>query len=474
MAKNILAIGIELATDEIQEDAFGSRTSLLDWDIVIFRPDIHSFVDNRDDYLGKPCLNDASSFRLKECCEHWRREIQQAIEAGKTVVVFLPPLQEVYIATGERTHSGTGRNQKTTRIVDLYSNYDCLPVNANPVTAKGSAMKLTARGAEVLASYWAEFSSQSEYHVILTADDVPACVVTRAGDKAVGALKRSKNSAGSLILLPDLGVDSDHFVKEEDEENVWTDEARQFAARLLSSIVALDKALRSAGEVTPEPAWANAIEYTLESEQRLRVELLAVEQRVEEVQRKKEELLESLRSAGRLRGLLYEKGKPLEDAIIRALRLLGFKAESYKDTSSEFDVVFESAEGRLIGEAEGKDNKAINVDKLRQLAMNIHEDLQREEVLTSAKAVLFGNGYRLSSLHERTAAFTEKCVSAAKTSSTALVATADLFKVAHYLADNDDEHFATQCRTALLSAIGLVSFPEAPMTDSEDSTPVQE
>lgn len=474
MTKNILSVGIALATDEIQEDDFVSKTSLLDWDIIIFRPDITDFIDYRDDYLGKPCLDDASSFRLKECCEHWRHEIKQAVEAGKTVVVFLPPLQEVYIATGERTHSGTGRNQKTTRIVTLYSNFNCLPIAAGPVNAKGSAMKLSAHGADVLASYWSEFENQSEYHVVLTADDIPACIVTRTGEKAVGALRRSKNSAGSLILLPDLDFYPDHFFKDEDEGNVWTDKASQFAIRLLSSIVLLDKALRSAGEVTPEPAWACAAEFTLKSEQILRIELLSVEAKIEEVQKNKEELLESLRSTGRLRHLLYEKGKPLEGAIIRALQLMGFKAETYKDATSEFDVVFESAEGRLIGEAEGKDNKAINVDKLRQLAMNIHEDLQREEILTPAKAVLFGNGYRLSAIPERAIAFTEKCVSAATASSTALVATADLFKVARYLADNTDESFAKQCRTVLLSAVGLTTFPEPPSTMVEDLPLVKE
>jgi hypothetical protein len=59
-------------------------------------------------------------------------------------------------------------------------------------------------------------------------------------------------------------------------------------------------------------------------------------------------------------------------------------------------VVFESEEGRLIGEAEGKDNKAINVDKLRQLSMNIHEDIQREEVTTPAKRNFL---LRLSATH---------------------------------------------------------------------------
>jgi hypothetical protein len=34
------------------------------------------------------------SFKVKEACEHWRREIKQAFETGKTVVVFMPPVQE--------------------------------------------------------------------------------------------------------------------------------------------------------------------------------------------------------------------------------------------------------------------------------------------------------------------------------------------------------------------------------------------
>jgi hypothetical protein len=207
----------------------------------------------------------------------------------------------------------------------------------------------------------------------------------------------------------------------------------------------------------------------LERERQLRVALLESEREVEEAQRRKEELLENLQSAGRLRALLYEKGKPLENAIIEALQLLGFKAEPYKDASSEFDVVFESAEGRLIGEAEGKDNKAVNVDKLRQLAMNIHEDLQRDEVSAPAKGILFGNGYRLLPVSEREPSFTEKCISAARTSATALVATADLFRVVHYLSDQGDPQFATQCREALLNAIGPASFPEPPPIDRSAS-----
>jgi hypothetical protein len=203
-------------------------------------------------------------------------------------------------------------------------------------------------------------------------------------------------------------------------------------------------------------------EFSLPAESGLTAQLLETESQLERAQLRKESLREQLQSAGQLRCLLFEKGKPLESAVIDALQLLGFKAEPFKEGASEFDVVFESNEGRLLGEAEGKDSKAVNVDKLRQLSMNIHEDLQREEVSAPAKGVLFGNAYRLTAPSERGAAFTDKCVLAATSSNTALVATHDLFAVARYLSGTTDEDFASRCRSALLNAVGPATFPPVP------------
>ncbi|MCH8088935.1 MAG: hypothetical protein IH955_02845, partial [Chloroflexi bacterium] len=131
-------------------------------------------------------------------------------------------------------------------------------------------------------------------------------------------------------------------------------------------------------------------------------------------------------------------------------------------------VVFKSLEGRLLGEAEGKDNKPINIDKLRQLEMNILEDFEREVVTEMAKGVLFGNAYRLRPLDERDEYFTEKCTTAANRSGTALVRTPDLFRVAQYLSNRTDERFAKKCREAILGTKGgIVVFPEVPEVTSE-------
>ena len=458
-AKRILSVGLEIASAETTHASFRSKTSLLDWDIVIFKPEISDFVDSYySTYQGKPSLSDSKSFEAKECCEHWRREIKLAVETGKTVIVYLPPVYEVYVDTGQRSYSGTGRNQKTTRHVEPLTNYDALPVKVDPVVASGSAMKLPQKGADLLAPYWNEFSSRSSFQVVLSAADVSPCVLTRTGDKTVGAIFRSKVSAGTLLLLPDIDFYASNFLKGQ----TWTAAGKQFAGAFLSSVVALDKALRSNSEVTPEPSWAMGTDYVLQSEVNLRVELLAAERAVEEAQMKKEKIADALASAGSPRALLYEKGKPLEVAIIEALRTLGFTAAPFNESDSEFDVVFECAEGRLIGEAEGKDTKPVNIDKLRQLSMNIHEDLQRESVAAPAKPVLFGNGFRLHEPSQREDPFTEKCHSAAATSSTALVATADLFVPVQYLLSEDDEDFAAQCRKVLLSSIGRVKFPQPP------------
>ena len=143
------------------------------------------------------------------------------------------------------------------------------------------------------------------------------------------------------------------------------------------------------------------------------------------------------------------------------MSLMGFEANSYRDADSEFDAVLECPEGRCIGEVEGRDNKAIGIDKMRQLEVNILEDFERDEVSQLAKGVLFGNAFRLTPPSDRpTAHFTAKCMTAAERNGTALIRTCDLFEVAKALADNTDPDFAAACRRAILNAHGKeVEFP---------------
>ena len=192
-----------------------------------------------------------------------------------------------------------------------------------------------------------------------------------------------------------------------------------------------------------------------------------METAIEALRKKKEKKEQVLPEKTILKRLLYEKGKPLEEAICIALTIMGFDVSHFENDESEFDVVFECAEGRLIGEAEGKDNKAINIDKLRQLEMNIHEDFAREEVNEMAKGALIGNAFRLSTPEEREGFFTQKCLTAAERSQTALLRSIDLFYIAKYLSEKKNKSFAKKCRQSILKSTGVVVFPPIPDKDNK-------
>lgn len=329
---------------------------------------------------------------------------------------------------------------------------------------KGKEIKLAPKKSEIISMYWANFSEKSSYQVIVDGEMIP-CLQTRHGDKAVGFIINSSNSNGALIGLPNIDFSDDSFF--DDDFGKWSTEGQQFSHNFIKQIIGLDKALKQDGDLTVEPDWAKGNEFKLNSEIIYIDKLLILEEKIKKLNEDKGLILDEIKKLNKLKSLLFEKGKPLEFAILDALKILGFSVSQYEDADSEFDAVFESDEGRLIGEVEGKDNKAINIDKLRQLALNIHEDLQREEVLEPAKSVLFGNAYRLFPLNERQSPFTDKCVTAASVSSTALVFTPDLFVVAKYLKDNKNVRFSKQCRKAILNAVGRVKFPEIPRVNEK-------
>ena len=92
---------------------------------------------------------------------------------------------------------------------------------------------------------------------------------------------------------------------------------------------------------------------------------------------------------------------------------------------------------RLLGEAEGKNDKAVNIDKLDQLDRNVQEDFtKRDDSTVYAKGVLFANVFRLLPPAERDDYFTAKCLAGAKRLAVALVRTPDLFTVAKVLKES--------------------------------------
>ena len=460
MAKTILSVGFEVPGGEVEDVEALSNRSLLDADIIIFQPGI-PYTYGGDSYLGKDCLSDDGSFRVREALVHWRRELAAAVDAGKLVVLLLDSPEVVYAATGRKEYSGTGKNARTTRIVEQLEAYSAVPTKWTYHAATGTEM-LPVSEARFFASYWADFAQYSQYRLYLDAEAAKPLVRTKTGNRLVGAYVLK--GRGALLAVPALDLEEEAFVETRKvngkDEHFWTEAARVFGKKFAGALVALADAIASESAVTPQPDWSRDDAYRISTEVSIEATINEITEQVLRIEERRRDLEAKLAAAGDLRRLLFEQGKTLETVVLQALRLLGFEATGFKENGSEFDAVFVSAEGRFIGEVEGKDNKAINIDKFSQLERNLNEDFAREEVSDYAKGVLFGNAFRLKPPKQREAPFTEKCQTAALRLGVALVHTPDLFHPCRYLQETSNADYAKACRQAIFTTVGsIVVFP---------------
>lgn len=465
MKTKIISISYEIPGHSDLSHNYSTNQSLLDADLVLFEPDFSSYnLDGYDSYYnGKPCYDKYDSFQLQENTIHWKKELSTALKSGKTVFVFFRKFKESYIYTGRKEFSGTGRNARTTNIVTNYHNYNFFPIDIPTIIPK-EGKEIIFTGNSVFSSFWAEFQDYLHYESYFDSKVDNPIFLTKTGEKTIGALFRV--GTGNLVLLPPLNYDEKKFVKYDSKKkkSFWTTKAIKFGNNLLNILIAIDKELRRGGDKTPTPDWANDSEFKLKEENCILAEIQTASQQIDTLVIQKNKAIEKLDESRKLKDLLFEKGKILERAIIAALEILECKAENYNDENLELDQVILSPEGeRFIGEAEGKDSSAVNIDKFRQLTSNIQEDLKREEVSNAAIGILFGNGYRLTEPSERKEQFTEKCISTAKSSNCILIRTSDLFRVVKYIKDSSNTQFAKNCRDAIKNSIGKIcSFPEVP------------
>ncbi len=412
-----------------------NQTSLLDADILVIAPGFPRFNWSN----ASTSIINGRILKWEEWAAQFSEETDALLNSGKNVFVFLQKDAESKYYNGTKTYK-----------VSPYRILGYL-INAFNIT-NNSGNEILFNNDPALSYYWSKYSHLSNYEVyfkifpgrlssLRTEVDFIPCFSTKVPEFFVGGILKINKS--HVILLPNLNWDG---VNREDLSN---------------HIVNIDRYLRNGSERSIIPEWVSKENFPIPNEMQIINDISQLELKIEELKEHKNDLVGKQEELNLFRELLYENGKRLEHAIIKVLQLLGFSAEGYQDEESQFDVLFSSPEGRLIGEVEGKEKTAIDVSKFDQLNRNIDEDLNKEGTKDRAKGVIFGNAYRFLSPETRAEFFTVKCVNSAKRANISLVRSIDLYYVVKYLLENpDDEETKSKCRERILNGNGIINLLE--------------
>ncbi len=475
LSVKIIAVGIEEfpsdnAGVELEFVPYRKHCSLIDADMVLLFPTIFDEFNlwASSKYRGKQCINQEMSGEFVNDLNFWDKEIDNAIKAGIMICIVCVKPIEFYYYTGEKEYSGTGRNRQIINDVKLINSYFVCPGLSVYHASFGASIKYNSKNA-ILRTIWEENKDCFQYEVTFEEDNFPGepILYQNKGNGILGGIISTSHNS-HIIVLPAFNLNDPKFIdtnQSEDgtEEESWTDIAVIFANKFVKNLISINKTLKNKSELSPPPDWVSNKEYEIEAEKKIENKILLIEKRIQDLTGKKLIKERELENTIIPKRLLYEAGTPLEDSLKHCLSLIGFKAESYQDNESQFDVVFTCSEGAFLGEAEGKEKKAIDVKKISQLMRNLSEYISKPNVKLSAKGVLFGNGYRFTPPAQRAEQFTTKCISVAEQHNILLIRTMDLFPIYQYLLEHRDRNFKKQCREAIVnSQFGLVKFPNIP------------
>lgn len=460
MSKQIQTVGFEIPGYSDCNISYSSRNSLMDADLLVISPEsINLSWSNWIQFTaGGGCYDIPSSENFMKNINHFQKELSDFLEQGKNIFIFLSKKEEFYLATSV-SHPRKGQNNYSTTIK---TNYDFLPVRIGKMTS-ASGKHISYKGNPLFSDFYRNFKNNLEYKLYVEDIDNANVIFTGKDDKKIlGAIYKA--GKGNIITLPYLSYDEESFIENNEGEDCWTSEAIQFGKNLTSCLLTIDKQLTENSNKSPTPEWAMKKEYI--NKKTLEIQELINEnvKEIEKINSKIQELNLFLSNENSLNDLLFEQGKPLEEAVIKALNILGYEAENYNDGVLELDQVITSPEGqRYIGECEGKDSKDINITKFRQLIESLNADFARDEVQEKALGILFGNPQRFEEPSKRDLDFTEKCKIGAEREKIALIKTPDLFFVVQYLRDNENETLKKECRDAIYNGLGkIVEFPKIP------------
>lgn len=428
----IIAVEHRINSSHVLNTTFDSKETLLEADIVVIDPDSPTqFWRNLHitDDGSRLLFSKNGSDKVRQIFAWRSQELETLLEDGKVIFVFMAPLDSV-----DGQISGRSKYEPIT-------NYDWLPSYGIPelfpyLISPGSGSTIILKNSShPISPYYKAFKGKLSYCAYLKImkykdqDQDTFFMVNKTGNP-VGCSFKVRKGLLVFIPYPPKNVDSNKLV------DVLIQCAEPYLTRDFK---------------TPEPEWSK--DYNIPGEEEILKIIEKIQKKIEEKKDERNKLESKRESLSTFRYLIYEKGKPLEEVVLKAFQLMEFRAERFEKEDMEHDIILESPEGRILVEIEGKDNDAIHVDKLDQLTRVIDEDFSIHEVYS--EGLLVGNPYRFTHPDKRKNAFTKKVKTAAKRKKFGLLTTVELFRsVVKILEYPNDDNLKRNCREVIFRDMG--------------------
>ncbi|MGA3541842.1 hypothetical protein ACK8GE_21420 [Micromonosporaceae bacterium DT194] len=401
----ILGLDIWIPLESVDYETFTEDLSIFEYDAVIWDPvNTYDSIANaryRHYFNGYPKLGEAESVKFFGDLTRRKKEFKEFLEMGRTLVVLASAPLYLQVDTGERRHSGTGKNRHTTYVYRAVDMLSAVPAEVKSQTGRGSAIEPKREDFAACLRGHREFW---QYRAILEEFPGKPLAVVAGTNKPVGSIA-TYTGGGVFVQLPDL-VNSDSSSTDDDGDDELEDgaddstgsrnepDAQEEAA--YASLIAWVTTLRAAS-TQDLPEWAEKLYFPEDVE--LEGKLSDIEKQLQELRSTAAELRAEKAKNDRWKDLITATGDPLEDRAVEAFEILGF--ETLERIPGRTDIRIKTGDDLAVVEVKGV-TKSASEAHAAQLEKWVSDALIEHK--QKHKGILLVNAWRKVPIKERDAA----------------------------------------------------------------------
>ncbi len=426
----IISVDFDIDVEDVTNTTMNSEISLLDGDIIVINPSKTEWCFGEfKKYEGsgnKLVTKSLNSIQKMKKFKERKAEMKRLLDNGKIIISFLAPIQ-------------TMKMQKNRNDYPIYSNYNWLPDELKYLPGSirnGSGESIFLDDSNYFTFFYSGFKNKLNYKAYLKSGSLnnlnlsDKFKIRNNTGNLVGFIKEV--GKGLMIFLP--------YISGEFNSN-----------KLVDILIQCSKPFLTNNLKTEPPKWT--CKFKIPGEKELKDDIKQIKDEINDLNNELDELNKDKNELTSFKKLLYEQGKPLEEAVKKSFALMGFEVSDHENDDMEHDIILKCDKGRIIGEIEGKDNDPIRISKLDQLSRVVDEDFHRND--SYPEGILIGNGYRYSDIEDRPNVFTEKVQISAERKNFGLLDTVELYKIlVKILEEPNNEDLKKESREIIFNSLG--------------------